>query len=356
MLKIWQFDPAQTTAYYNTALCNALSEAGCQVHYVTSPYLYEESLPLSANVQADYFYKLIFSHRLLRQSRWLRRGARAATYPLGHWWTMRAAEASPPDIIHIQWGRWPLIDQWLIRHFRAMQIPVIYTVHDVVPIFDPHSRHRYEEIYSSVDRLIVLTHSALDAFQHEFPTITWDKVSLIPLIGAPNQTTPANASRSIARQKLKLPEDAQVLLFFGTIRPYKGIAKLVEAYQLLAPSNPNLWLVIAGQAESPQEAYPLQSLQGHPRVLLHNTFIPYASMWHYFLAADVVVYPYEQIYQSAALVDAMGFGCPVIVTNVGGLAGNCGWKWLGRLQRGCSGNGTDDQRCPLRSTSIAPDE
>ena len=89
MLTVWQLDPAQTTAYYNAALCNALVQVGCNVHYVTSRYLYEDSLPLSADVQVEYAYKLILSRSLLRQSRWLRRGTRAITYPLGHWLTIR---------------------------------------------------------------------------------------------------------------------------------------------------------------------------------------------------------------------------------------------------------------------------
>jgi glycosyltransferase involved in cell wall biosynthesis len=110
-----------------------------------------------------------------------------------------------------------------------------------------------------------------------------------------------------------------MILFFGTIRPYKGLARLVEAFQLACQSQPDLWLIVAGQAESPQDADPLKALESHPRVRLHTTFIPYESMWHYFLACDVAVFPYMYIYQSAALVDALGFGCPVIVSDVGGL-------------------------------------
>jgi hypothetical protein len=209
MLTVWQFDPAQTTAYYNAALCNALAQAGCDVHYLTSPYLYDDYLPLSDKVQVDNLYKLLLSHDLLRQSRWLRRGVRAATYPLGHWLTVRAAKISPPDILHMQWSRWPLLDRWLVRYFRYQQIPVIYTVHEVVPLFASGARRLYEQIYTSVDRLIVHTHANLEALQHEFPALARDKIHIIPLIGAPNLATPANASRNAARQKLNLPDDAR---------------------------------------------------------------------------------------------------------------------------------------------------
>jgi glycosyltransferase involved in cell wall biosynthesis len=42
-------------------------------------------------------------------------------------------------------------------------------------------------------------------------------------------------------------------------------------------------------------------------------------VWEYHLAADVIVFPYRQITQSAALISAMAFGRAVIATDIGGL-------------------------------------
>jgi glycosyltransferase involved in cell wall biosynthesis len=320
MLTVWQLDPAQTTAYYNAALCNALARAGCKVEYLTSHYLYDEHLPLSGEIRVDYAYKLIVNPALLRRSRWLRRAVRAATYLAGHWSIARRAAQSPPDILHMQWSRWTLLDRWLIERFHRLKIPVVYTVHDVVPLFSSHAQQAYEQIYTRVDRLIVHTQSNAEAFQREFPQVCPDKIRVIPLISAPNSSTPADASRADARRRLGIPDDARAILFFGTIRAYKGLSNLVEAFQIAAQSEPNLWLIVAGRPESARDAQPLRRLEGHQNVVLNTTFIPYESMWQYFLAADAAVFPYDHIYQSAALIDAMGFGCPVIVTDVGGLA------------------------------------
>lgn len=52
---------------------------------------------------------------------------------------------------------------------------------------------------------------------------------------------------------------------------------------------------------------------------IFDFYVPQEDIWIYHLIADVAVFPYRKIYQSAALLTAMSFGCPVIVTDVGGM-------------------------------------
>ncbi len=89
---------------------------------------------------------------------------------------------------------------------------------------------------------------------------------------------------------------------------------------------PDLWLIIAGRCDDQQMLAQLRRLRD--RSVLHLTYVPASQVWQYHLAADFAIFPYRQVSQSGALITAMGFGLPVIASDVGGLpetvAGN-GW-------------------------------
>jgi len=48
-LNVWILDPAQLTPYYNITLADALAQVGCNVRYITSPYLYDMNLSYGIN-------------------------------------------------------------------------------------------------------------------------------------------------------------------------------------------------------------------------------------------------------------------------------------------------------------------
>jgi glycosyltransferase involved in cell wall biosynthesis len=124
-------------------------------------------------------------------------------------------------------------------------------------------------------------------------------------------------SKAEARRFLKLPEGAQLVLFFGFIRKYKGLDLLLEA----AAQTNDIQVVIAGECYDDWEFY--QSIIDRhglaPRVHLFNDFIPSEQVKHYFCAADLVVQPYKSATQSGISQIAYHFEKPMVVTNVGGL-------------------------------------
>ncbi len=113
--------------------------------------------------------------------------------------------------------------------------------------------------------------------------------------------------------------------FFGRIRPYKGIEYLLAAFKLLSVSGAgNYRLIVAGEPKKGSEEYlhrdsairyaRFQSRAGHPERI---QFIPDEEMELYFKAADVLVLPYKEIFQSGVLFLAYSFGLPVVATDVG---------------------------------------
>ncbi|MBX3014537.1 MAG: glycosyltransferase [Caldilineaceae bacterium] len=122
-----------------------------------------------------------------------------------------------------------------------------------------------------------------------------------------------------ARAALELPTDQTILLFFGLVRPYKGLRFLVEALPLLRQAEPQLTLVIAGEFWQDQKAEIralIEQLHLTPWVRIDDRYIPDEEVSRYFSAADLLVAPYQRVTGSAVVQAALAFGMPIITTSV----------------------------------------
>ena len=133
------------------------------------------------------------------------------------------------------------------------------------------------------------------------------------------ELTPAEAKR-----RLGLRDDEKAILFFGRIRPYKGIEYLLDAFRLLSTDEQaNYRLIVAGEPKKGSEDYLHEIQQSVERdfnqgqVILRIQFVPDEEMEVYLKGADVLVLPYKEIFQSGVLFLAYSFGLPVVATDVG---------------------------------------
>jgi glycosyltransferase involved in cell wall biosynthesis len=136
-------------------------------------------------------------------------------------------------------------------------------------------------------------------------------------------------SRDEARKTLGI--DGNVALFFGHVRPFKGLDVALLAW---AEIRTDVLLLVAGEAwwERADEYRELATRLGlrqltagdrqgggGAEVKLEFRFIPDAEIATYFAAADVVLAPYRIEAQSGVALTAFHFARPVIATRVGGL-------------------------------------
>ncbi|MCS6966579.1 MAG: glycosyltransferase [Candidatus Kapabacteria bacterium] len=197
---------------------------------------------------------------------------------------------------------------------RRPQLCSIGIVHNI----SPHERFpaavaltRY--ILRPLDGFLALSEAVAHELRHFAPTKPF-RIALHP----PFEYGTA-VPREEARRRLGLPAEAPIVLFFGLVRPYKGVDLLLEAL----PRVPvPLFTVIAGEwyiDPSPflQRARELGIAE---RLRVDNRFILRNEAPLYFCAADVVVQPYRSATQSGVTPLALSYERPVIVTNVGGLA------------------------------------
>jgi glycosyltransferase involved in cell wall biosynthesis len=112
------------------------------------------------------------------------------------------------------------------------------------------------------------------------------------------------------------------LLFFGTIRPYKGLEDLLRVFNGLdAAEAAGLWLTVIGETwEGCTEPGRLIEASPHrDRITFVNDYVPDEVVRTAFSRADVVVLPYRRSSSSGPLHVAMSWGLPVVVSRVGGL-------------------------------------
>lgn len=109
------------------------------------------------------------------------------------------------------------------------------------------------------------------------------------------------------------------LLFIGMIKPYKGIEKLISSFIKVRKEH---WeLVVAGWVEDKQYGKQLEKLcENCKSIKFIDKFIPEHELENYFTNCDVVVLPFEKIYNSGSVILAMGFKKPVVAPKMGAIS------------------------------------
>jgi len=108
------------------------------------------------------------------------------------------------------------------------------------------------------------------------------------------------------------------LLFFGFIRPYKGLDTLVNALAKLA--DPEVYLTVVGEPwYSTRELEANIRASGAPNVELHLEYVDDATAAAFFARADLLVLPYRAATGSGVAALAYHYDRPVLATRVGGL-------------------------------------
>ncbi len=243
--------------------------------------------------------------------------------PLTWWQLYRKVRADAPDLLLLQWWvpYWTpsltMISRWVKRHTSA---PLLFVCHNVVPhdgggFLD---RRLAYTVLQRGDAFIV--HSDQDRY-HLLALLPHARVlkSHLPTY-AELVHRPTSAQANRLRAELGVPEGRPVLLFFGFVRPYKGLEYLIQALPLIRQQIDAHLLVVGEFWSSPgfYQQY-VREFGVEQAVTFVNRYVPDEELGDYFDLTDVVVLPYVSATQSAVVQLAFGFGKPVITTRVGGL-------------------------------------
>ena len=241
---------------------------------------------------------------------------------------IRYSAVATPKILHILWNnRFEYFDRTLLMlYYKACGKKIVFTAHNV-------NQARRDGKDSAVNRLTLRIQYRLSdhIFVHtqkmkrELLEDFGVRESRVTVIRYPlNNAFPDTGLSSFeAKHRLGITEAEKTILFFGRVSPYKGLDLLLAAFRQLVACHADYRLIIAGQPRKGCEQYSekiLQEIKGDfnlGKVILKLEFIPDEDMELYFKAADVLVLPYKEIFQSGVLFLGYGFGLPVIATDVG---------------------------------------
>jgi glycosyltransferase involved in cell wall biosynthesis len=119
-----------------------------------------------------------------------------------------------------------------------------------------------------------------------------------------------------ARERLNLPQDERVYLYFGMIRPYKNVLGLLDAFKEIEEAH----LVVAGNPKDDELEAEIRTCGSHIRNLdLFLEYIPDSEVPLYFSAADIAVLPYNHVFNSGSALLAMSLGTPVVAPPLGSI-------------------------------------
>ena len=287
--------------YYAHALCNALENYPVDLAMLTTNEQYElEDWPHPFK-RIRFFCResyLLTMFKLTRLLLWQR-----------------------PDILHIQTLLSPRKDVVLLLICRLLKVRVVMTVHNILP----HEVRRFEPwlfslYYRLADSLIL--HSELNRTQllDWLPSLKAEKAYVIPH-GNYEGFRKLELDHAEARARLRLPRDAQIVLFFGAIRPYKGLDLLLRTINPVKAASPKTVFVVAGIiSEELQVMYNAQIAElgiDEEALIVRFGYLSTEDAIAYVCAADLVVLPYREIYQSGVLFWAYSFGRGVLATRIG---------------------------------------
>jgi glycosyltransferase involved in cell wall biosynthesis len=279
-----------------------LAGQGVDVELITSAFAYGEVPPPVGYSVRELFYRRALGAAGSR----LRTAAKLAQHlPDMRRYRRLAREA---DVIHFQW----LPVQWLDLHLLPDR-PTVLTAHDLLPReARPAQVRAQRRLYCAVDAIIAhseygrrqlievlgVDHGKVDVIHHgAFEYLTHL---------APEQPLPAELAR------VQTP----VVLFFGLLRPYKGLEVLLEAWRGIEGAE--LWIVGRPRiALEPLRARAPGGVRFVPR------FVQDSELPAYFRRADVVVLPYagtERFDFSGVMATALAFGRPTVASAVGGFS------------------------------------
>jgi beta-1,4-mannosyltransferase len=206
---------------------------------------------------------------------------------------------------------------WLLLKVRGYRI--VWTVHEV----DVHDANEVTWMHGASRWLLWKLADLVFTHTPDVRTIAeqrWGRkrhIHTIP-IGSYAGAYADDLGRTGARARLGIPDTAFVFVFFGNVRPYKGIDLLLGAFGKLQPDHPQAHLVIAGKPYSDAFRAEVEAQAAAlANVHLHLGYVPDAEIQVYLRAADCFVAPYKYIETCSAIYLALAFELPIIIKSEG---------------------------------------
>lgn len=259
---------------------------------------------------------------------------RVRMYELLDWynpvsWLKASRIISDADVVILEWWTSSVAHMYLaLQLLNWRKKPVMIEFHEVVDPFE-HSVMPLR-IYSRVMGRLIRSFSSryavhsdhdrqLIASQFHIPE---ERIMVIP--HGLYDHYPVLDGNDV-RKRLDA-EGLFVFLFFGLIRPYKGVIHLIRAYEQLPEeiTRRSLLLIVGEAWEDRESADAAARSPLSDRIRMVNRYVSDEEVPVFFSAADVLILPYTRASQSGVAHIGIAYGLPIIASRVGGLVESLG--------------------------------
>lgn len=249
------------------------------------------------------------------------------------WFLLTALKQWKADIIHLHWLQSFFVRSSLTKSLVSMMLfvgqllilrllgtKIVWTVHNLK---NHNNRFLISErigklaVSNIADGIIAHCQLAKEEIVSNLKTANPDKIFVVPH-GNYIECYENKINRQEARRQLNISDSDVVLLFFGLIRPYKGVLEMVKALEEI--SLPKVKLLIVGKLWQDTEEFDevlRQKAANDLRIVYRPGFVPDELIQVYMNACNLVVFPYRDILTSGAVLLAMSFGKACLAPKIG---------------------------------------
>lgn len=223
-----------------------------------------------------------------------------------------------PDIVHIQWIKFYIIDSFFISLLQKRGIKIVYTAHNVLPHDSGNSQiTAYSRLYHLVDRIVVHSVNTKNELVVDFK-VDSSKVCVIPHGILCYSIDKYIISERIKQIKKMLLLDKQIVfLSMGHQSIYKGsdIIRDVWYQNRYLHDKVKYHLVIVGKRGNVD----FSCIENIENVTIIDDYVSDVDFQSYMRIGDLLLMPYRCISQSGVLATAINVHIPFVVSNKGGL-------------------------------------
>ena len=304
------------TLSYDFSLCEALVKNQCKVTLARSAYSYATWCASGSFELWEGFYPI--AGKLSKIS--LPASCKRLLKTAEHVFDMRRFVARmcdlKPDVIHFQWLPVPALDKIYLRQLQRIA-PLVLTAHNTTLYHGASSTLQglgFRSIFQYFDAIIAHTEYSKNRIRAK-GWISPEAVAVIPhgVLDYYRSLGDTAADDS--------GPGTPTIVFFGNIKPYKGLDVLLRAFHALPlATRKSCRLVIAGRPHCDMRDLQKlsQDLGIDSQVTWKLGFMEEPEVADLFRSATVVALPYREIDQSGVLMTAIAFETPIVASRLEG--------------------------------------
>lgn len=245
-----------------------------------------------------------------------------------------------PQVLHLHWiqeflggsqgtpsGRNVRWFDWQLRTLKRAGVRIVWTVHNLrghaARGDDANDVAAHKIMIERADAIILHCDYAREALIELYQPSTAARERMHVLLhGSYVRQYDVDLDQQAARRALGLTDVGTIFAFVGSIRGYKNVGELLDAFMRVDELSPDDRLFIAGRPYPPKFGRKLEKLASEDkRIVLELDRLPEDQLTRILRASDAVVLPFRDILTSGSAILALSHGRPVIAPAMGCLPG-----------------------------------